>query len=130
MQISTRNTSVNRELSDWKEVEDLKVNGHDVQVFEYKDDDAAADAVAKRTMLDSASEHRANVTTRRSHIYRTANIVAQYLGDDFVIINLLESVLGKEISASAMPSNKDMETEAARLAKEMEDRERKQRELT
>jgi hypothetical protein len=46
------------------------------------------------------------------------------------IINLLESLLGKEISTIAMPSNKDMETEPARLAKEMEERERKQRELT
>src|ERR687887_58007 len=118
VQASTQNTSVNRELSDWKEVEDLIVNGHDVQVFEYKDDQAAAGAVTKRTMLDSASEYRTNVTTRTSHIYRAANLVAQYPGDDLVIINLLESIFGKEVSVAAMPSNKDVEAEAAGLAKE------------
>jgi hypothetical protein len=112
VQTPTQNTSVNREPSDWKEVEVLKVNGHDLQVFEYKDDEAAADAVVKRTMLNSTSEYRNNGTTNRSHIYRAANIVAQYLGDDSAIINLLESVLGKEIS------------EAARLTKEMEEKER------
>jgi hypothetical protein len=109
VQITTQNTSVNHEPSDWKEVEMLiVVNGHDVRLFEYKDDYAAADAVTKRTMLDSASEHGANVTTSRSHIYRATNIVAQYVGDDLATINLLENILGKEISASANPSNKDV----------------------
>ena len=126
MQISTQNTSVIHEPLDWKKVEVLKVNRHDVKVFEYKDEQAAADAVAKRTMLDSASEHGANMTTNRSHIYRTANIVAKYLGDDLGIINLLESVLGKEISASTMPSNKGAEAEVTRLGKEMEEGERKE----
>jgi hypothetical protein len=130
VQITTQNTSVNHEPSDWKKAEVLKVNRHDVKVFEYKDEDAAADAITKRTMLDSAPEHGANVATSRSHIYRATNIVAQYLGNDLVTINLLESVFGKEISVAAMSSKKDVGIEAARLAKEMEEIERKQQELT
>jgi hypothetical protein len=130
VQITSQSTSVNRESSDWKKEEVLIVNGYDVQIFEYKDDEAAADAVAKRTVLDSISEYRANVTTSRSHIYRAANVVAQYLGDDSAIINLLESVLGKEISVAAMSSNKDVEAEAMRLTKEMEEKERNEQEQT
>ena len=113
VQIPTRNTSVNREPSEGMEAEVLKVNGENVQVFEYKDDKAAADSITKRTTLDGTYEYRANVTTSRSHIYRAAKVVAQYLGDDSAIINLLESVFGKEISVAAMSSNKDVEAEAS-----------------
>jgi hypothetical protein len=130
---TVKNTSVNREASEGMKVEEvLKVNDENVQVFEYKDSDAATEVVAKRTMWDNASEYKNYVTTSRSHTYRAANLIAQYLGDNLKIINLLENILGKEISASAMPLNKDMETEAAQLAKEMEEEEteRNQRELT
>ncbi|HYZ49269.1 MAG TPA: hypothetical protein VE593_00170, partial [Nitrososphaeraceae archaeon] len=129
VQIPTQNTSVNQEPSDWKKVEALKINGYDVRIFEYKDDQAAADAVTKRAALDGTSEYRVNVTTSKSHIYRAANLVALYLGDDLATINILESVFGKEISAAAISSNKDVEAEAARLAKEMEEKETKEQEL-
>jgi hypothetical protein len=103
VQIPTDNSSVNRDSSKGEEV---VVNGEDVQIFEYKDDKAAADAVVRRTVLDNASAYRNNVTRSGPHIYKAANVVAQYLGDDSTIMNLLESVLGKEISADTMPSEK------------------------
>jgi hypothetical protein len=129
VQITTPNISVNQEPSDWKKVGALKINGYDVRIFEYKDDQAAADAVTKRTALDGTSEYRVNVTTSKSHIYRAANLVALYLGDDLATINLLESVFGKEISTGTISSNKDVEAEATRLAKEMEEKETKEQEL-
>lgn len=100
-----------------------------MRIFEYKDDQAAADAVTRRTTLDDTSEYRVNVRTSRSHIYRAANLVALYLGDDLATINLLESVFGKEISAAAISSNKHVEAEVTRLGKEMEERERKEQGL-
>jgi hypothetical protein len=130
VQTTTQNILVNRERSNWKEGKVLKINGYDMKVFEYKDDQAAAEAITKGTLLDSASEHVANLTTSRSHIYRAANIVAQYLGNDLATITLLESLFGKETSAAVMSSSKDVEVEAARLEKELEERERKQREST
>ena len=117
VQTTTQNTSVIHEQSDWKVVETLKVNDHDVQVFEYKDEQAAIDVVA----LDSASEHVPNATTTRSHFYRTANIIAHYHGDNFTIINLLKSVLGKEISIAK---------KFTRLSTEIEETDRRERELT
>jgi len=122
VQITNHNSSVNRAASKGEEVELIIVNGERVQLFEYEDDETAADAVARRTVSDSAPAYRNNVTGSGFHTYRAANVVAQYPGDDSVIINLLESVLGKEIFAGALPSDKDMEAEARRLAKEMEER--------
>ena len=108
-------------------IEVLKVNGENVRVLQYKDDSAAfADILAKESMLDESFEYKNDVTTSRSHTYRATNLAARYSGDNLQIIYLLESILGKETSRDAMRSNKDMETEAARLAKEMKERERKQ----
>ena len=132
VQVSALNTLVSSsKASEGMKEEVLKVNGENVQAFEHKDDDAAFDDIlTKRTTLDESSEYKNDMTTNRSHTYKAANLVAQYLGDNLEIINLLENILGKEISVAAMPSNKDMETEAARLAKEMKETERRERELT
>jgi hypothetical protein len=51
---STLNTPASSKASEGMEIEVLKVNGENVQVFEYKDNNAAfADILAKRTMLDT-----------------------------------------------------------------------------
>jgi hypothetical protein len=106
VQIPNDNPSINRVAS---KGEVVVVNGENVQLFEYEDDEAAADAVARRSVSDSAPAYRNNVTGSGFHTYRAANVVAQYPGDDSVIINLLESVLGKEIFAGSLPLDKDME---------------------
>jgi hypothetical protein len=53
-------------------------------------------------------------------------MVVQYLGHDAAVLDILESVLGKEVIERTMPADKDFEAEAKRLAKKMEEKERKQ----
>jgi hypothetical protein len=115
---STVNRPDSSKVPEDMKMEVLKVNGENVLVFQYKDDAAFADILAKKSMLDGSFEYKNDVTTSRSHTYRATNLAARYSGDNLQIIYLLESILGKETSRSAMASNKDMETEAARLAKE------------
>jgi hypothetical protein len=79
-------------------MEVLKVNGENVLVFQYKDDAAFADILAKESMLDGSFEYKNDVTTSRSHTYRATNLAARYSGDNLQIIYLLESILGKETS--------------------------------
>jgi hypothetical protein len=104
----------------------IVVNGENLQVFEYEHDKAAADAVAKRLVLERNSGYTDNAARSVSHTYRSSNVVVQYPGHDTPVLDILERVLGKEVIEWAMSADKDFEVEAKRLAKEMEERETKQ----
>jgi len=112
--------------SDKQEV--ILVNGETVQVFEYQEDEAGADVIAKRFVSESAVGSPDYVTSSRSHIYKAPKLVVRYLGDDLSITNLLESVLGKQVAERIIPTEKDMK-DVSRLEKELEQREIKKQEV-
>jgi hypothetical protein len=126
VQTSMEKPSPNLYDSDKQEV--ILVNGETVQVFEYQEDEAGADVIAKRFVSESAVGSPDYVTSSRSHIYKAPKLVVRYLGDDLSITNLLESVLGKQVAERIIPTEKDME-DVSRLEKELEQREIKKHEV-
>ena len=72
----------------------LKVNGADVQVFEYADSNAAK-AEAGLVSPDGSSIGTTMVTwVSAPHFYQTSKLIVLYVGEDRAITSLLEAVLG------------------------------------
>jgi hypothetical protein len=76
----------------------IKINGADVQVFEYEN--------AEEMELDSsqiAPDGSSDATTMITwidtpHFYKTGSIIALYVGSDETILSLLESALGPQFA--------------------------------
>jgi hypothetical protein len=76
----------------------IKVNGADVQVFEYESSEAME--------LDSsqiASDGSSNATTMITwidtpHFYKAGRIIALYVGSDETVLGLLEGALGSQFA--------------------------------
>jgi hypothetical protein len=76
----------------------LKVNGADVQVFEYEN--------AEAMELDSsqiAPDGSSNATTMITwidtpHFYKSGRIIALYIGSDEAVLGLLENALGSQFA--------------------------------
>jgi hypothetical protein len=76
----------------------IKVNGADVQVFEYENSEAME--------LDSsqiAPDGSSNATTMISwidtpHFYKSGRIIALYIGSDEAVLSLLENALGSQFA--------------------------------
>ncbi len=76
----------------------IKVNGHDVQVFEY-DEVAQADSEAQLVSPDGSSIG----TTMASwiappHFYKAGHIIVLYVGEEDTVIDALDSVLGPQFA--------------------------------
>jgi hypothetical protein len=76
----------------------IKVNGEDVQVFEYTDA-AAAEAEATSVSPDGGSVGTSMVTwVAAPHFYKTGRLIVLYVGDNQTTIVALETALGPQFA--------------------------------
>ena len=76
----------------------LKVNGADVQVFEY-DSEEAMGTEASQVSQDGGSIGTSMVTWMEApHFFRSGRLLVLYVGEEAAILDLLESVLGEQFA--------------------------------
>ena len=76
----------------------LRVNGEDVQVFEYENA-AAAQEEAARVSPDGSSVGTTIITwVSTPHFYRSGEIIVVYVGSSGELLSLLDSVLGPQFA--------------------------------
>ena len=76
----------------------LKVNGADVQVFEYESEEAM-ESEASQVAPDGGSIGTTMVTwVDTPHFYKAGRIIVLYVGSDTAILDLLEQVLGPQFA--------------------------------
>ena len=76
----------------------IKVNGSDVQVFEYADG-AAAEADASFVSSDGSEVRRSKVSwIGPPHFYKKGKLIVLYVGDDAVVLKALDTVLGRQFA--------------------------------
>ena len=76
----------------------IKVNGADVQVFEYESADAMENE-ASQVAPDGGSIGTSMVSWMDApHFYKTGRIIALYVGSDQTILDLLNMVLGAQFA--------------------------------
>lgn len=76
----------------------LKVNGADVQVFEYESPEAMEEDAAQ-VAPDGGSIGTSMVTwVATPHFYKAGRVLVLYVGDDAPILDLLKGVLGEQFA--------------------------------
>ncbi len=76
----------------------LKVNGQDLQVFEYPDEEAVKHD-AEMIAPDGGSTSTTMITwVDTPHFYRSGKLIVLYVGSDAGTIQLLESLLGPQFA--------------------------------
>ncbi len=76
----------------------VKVNSHDVQVFEYATA-TTSDAEAAQVSPDGSSIGTSIVTwIATPHFYKRGQVIVLYVGDDVDVINPLKAVLGEQFA--------------------------------
>ena len=76
----------------------LKVNGADVQDFEYESDQAM-ESEASRVAPDGSSIGTSMVSWMDTpHFYKAGRIIVLYVGNDAAVLELLEQVLGPQFA--------------------------------
>ena len=76
----------------------VKVNGEEVQVFEYLNA-AAADSEAELVSPDGASVGTNMITwVATPHFYKEERLIVLYVGDNEDLINILETILGSQFA--------------------------------
>jgi hypothetical protein len=80
------------------EAQVIKVNGQDVQVFEFASKAEAEDA-AVTVSADGTSTGTTMITwIATPHFYQSGKLIALYVGDDSGVISLLEEVFGPQFA--------------------------------
>ena len=76
----------------------VKVNGADVQVFEYESTEEM-ELESSQIAPDGSSNATTMITwVDTPHFYKTGRIIVLYIGSDETILNLLEQVLGPQFA--------------------------------
>lgn len=76
----------------------IRINGADVQVFEYPDA-AASDADAALVAPDGGSVGTTMITwVEAPHFYKTGKLIVLYVGTDSSVTSLLDSVIGPQFA--------------------------------
>jgi predicted small secreted protein len=76
----------------------LKVNGADVQVFEYESRESMEEE-ASQVMPDGGSIGRSMVAWMDTpHFYKAGKIIVLYVGSDEAVLSLLEKALGPQFA--------------------------------
>jgi hypothetical protein len=76
----------------------IKVDGNDVQVFEFADEAAAADAAALVSREGSAIGTNMVTWMASPHFYRSGTLIVLYVGEDEASLSTLASVLGEQFA--------------------------------
>ncbi|MBI4307106.1 MAG: hypothetical protein HY678_12380 [Chloroflexi bacterium] len=85
----------------------LKVNGQDVQVFEYRNV-SAAEEEAKKVSPDGTKIGTSIVSwIGTPHFYRQANTIVLYVGDDASAIAALDKALGEQFAGGGNSAEHD-----------------------
>jgi hypothetical protein len=75
-----------------------RVNGEDVQTFEFADEETAASA-ASQISPDGGSTGTTMISWIASpHFYRAGRVIVLYVGDNETMTSLLESILGPQFA--------------------------------
>ena len=91
----------------------IKVNGEDVQVFEYQDN-AAAEVEAQLVSPDGSSIGTSMPFWVASpHFYKAGRIIALYVGENPKVTKALETALGKQFAGKQIVSNLPIQDETA-----------------
>jgi hypothetical protein len=76
----------------------IKVNGADVQVFEFENAEEM-ELASSQIAPDGSSDATTMITwIDTPHFYKTGRIIALYVGSDETILSLLESALGSQFA--------------------------------
>lgn len=76
----------------------IRVNGEDVQVFEFADE-AATETAASQISPDGGSTTTTMITwIATPHFYRVGKVIVLYVGDNEDLIVLLNSILGPQFA--------------------------------
>lgn len=76
----------------------IKVNGADVQVFEYESSEAM-DLDSSQIAPDGSSNATTMITwIDTPHFYKAGRIIALYVGSDEIVLSLLEGALGSQFA--------------------------------
>jgi hypothetical protein len=76
----------------------IRVNGEDVQVFEYESAEAAEEEAAL-VSEDGSSIGTTMVTwVNTPHFYRAGNLIVLYVGENEAVVDALESLLGEQFA--------------------------------
>ena len=76
----------------------VKVNGADVQIFEYESSEAMANE-ASQVSADGGSIGTSMATWMDTpHFYKTGRIIVLYVGSDIAVLDLLEETLGPQFA--------------------------------
>ncbi len=76
----------------------IKVNGADVQVFEYGSAEAM-EADASQVAPDGGAVGTSMVTWMATpHFFKAGRVLVLYVGDDAAVLDLLEPVLGEQFA--------------------------------
>lgn len=76
----------------------LRVNGHDVQVFDYPNAGAAASEAAQVLSDGSVIGTTMVDWVAPPHFYRSGKLLVIYVGEDAEILNSLEQILGEQFA--------------------------------
>jgi len=91
----------------------IKVNGEDVQVFEYSDE-AAVEAEAELVSPDGSSIGTSMVSwIAPPHFYKAGRIIVLYVGENPAITETLEIALGKQFAGQQIVNNVSIQDETA-----------------
>jgi len=76
----------------------IKVNGEDVQVFEYSDE-AAVEAEAELVSPDGSSIGTSMVSwIAPPHFYNAGKLIMLYVGENSAVTDILESIVGSQFA--------------------------------
>jgi hypothetical protein len=76
----------------------IKVNGADVQVFEYESAEAM-EADASQVSADGGSVGTSMVAWMATpHFFKSGRVLVLYVGDDTVVLDLLKGTLGEQFA--------------------------------
>jgi hypothetical protein len=76
----------------------IKVNGQDVQVFEFESEESAQTA-AETISPDGSSTSTTMITwIATPHFYRAGKVIVLYVGEDSGVLSVLAEVLGEQFA--------------------------------